>query len=487
RLLQRVAAELGPSTVAIAPADPRSKFSDILKLILKVLGVKNHGEDDSAMLRSCKFHLHGRMQKRQIVTLIFDNAQHAQESTLRELIENFLAAGPSVRDDHLLQIILAGRPQLKDKLTLAARRANQPLVPVICQLHPLEGLEPAAYLAQGLRATGLSPALFAPGAAVRIARCSRGNPGLINVLCHRALQLCGDRSSGSVTPELIGIAAADLNLQADESDEQKPPREAPSETADNFALGEIRIGEKASAEFQIGEKDTTEVVGQTFLQYNDAYDGSQWVRPRQRNAAWRKGLLILALVIGTSAWLGSETGKNQLDEWKQALAGVLFAHQPNNDQTNTAALATPKSGPAATSAPTEITPNPLPAPPDDPSDRPPTIQPSEISGKTPGASPTEILPESNNIASPRPAAKPKTDQTPALAPNSLRRSQELEGEVIQAIENRAIIGVTVSVVEDTAILEGQVASERQRSTAERAASSVNGIKRVRNRITVNYG
>jgi len=58
---------------------------------------------------------------------------------------------------------------------------------------------------------------------------------------------------------------------------------------------------------------------------------------------------------------------------------------------------------------------------------------------------------------------------------------------MQAIENRAIIGVAVSVVEGTAFLDGQVATERQRRAAERAARSVTGVERVRNRIAVNLG
>jgi hypothetical protein len=86
-----------------------------------------------------------------------------------------------------------------------------------------------------------------------------------------------------------------------------------------------------------------------------------------------------------------------------------------------------------------------------------------------------------------PAAKPTPAQRPAVSRNMPRRSEDLAGEVIQAIDNRAIMGVAVSVVQDTVFLHGRVATERQRSTAERAAWSVNGVKHVRNQITVNFG
>ena len=57
-------------------------------------------------------------------------------------------------------------------------------------------------------------------------------------------------------------------------------------------------------------------------------------------------------------------------------------------------------------------------------------------------------------------------------------------EIYKAIENRAIIGIAVSVDNGTAYLEGQVATERQKRAAESAARSVGGVERVRSRIGV---
>jgi osmotically-inducible protein OsmY len=60
----------------------------------------------------------------------------------------------------------------------------------------------------------------------------------------------------------------------------------------------------------------------------------------------------------------------------------------------------------------------------------------------------------------------------------------LEAKIYKAIENCAITGVNVAVINGTAVLEGRVATERQRSAAERAARSVAGVERVRKRIAV---
>ncbi len=62
--------------------------------------------------------------------------------------------------------------------------------------------------------------------------------------------------------------------------------------------------------------------------------------------------------------------------------------------------------------------------------------------------------------------------------------QKMERLLRDAILLRAIQGVTVKFVDDTAYLEGQVATENQKSAAEKAARSVAGIKEVRNSIEV---
>jgi hypothetical protein len=62
--------------------------------------------------------------------------------------------------------------------------------------------------------------------------------------------------------------------------------------------------------------------------------------------------------------------------------------------------------------------------------------------------------------------------------------KRIEAEVQAALQNRAITGVVVSVVDGTAYLDGRVASVRQKAMAERAARSVAEVKRVRNRLDV---
>jgi osmotically-inducible protein OsmY len=63
-------------------------------------------------------------------------------------------------------------------------------------------------------------------------------------------------------------------------------------------------------------------------------------------------------------------------------------------------------------------------------------------------------------------------------------SRELATKISKAIENRAIPGIGVAVIDHVAYLDGHVASEAQRRVVERAARGVGQIRAVRNRIVV---
>jgi len=82
------------------------------------------------------------------------------------------------------------------------------------------------------------------------------------------------------------------------------------------------------------------------------------------------------------------------------------------------------------------------------------------------------------------SAKSPRAQTQASEDSELKR-KKIELQIHGAILLRAITGVTVSFVGETAYLEGQLATENQKSAAEKAARSIPGVEEVRNSIEVN--
>jgi hypothetical protein len=80
------------------------------------------------------------------------------------------------------------------------------------------------------------------------------------------------------------------------------------------------------------------------------------------------------------------------------------------------------------------------------------------------------------------AVRPPEKNRPAEDPMLNRRLLEIE--IHKAIQNRAIDGVTVTLIDGTAYLDGRVASDRQKSLAEQAALAVTTVEKVENRIRI---
>ena len=473
-LLHKISAELGANILCIMASDPRLNFTDILRLILRSLDTQNGSEDEVDALRRCKFHLRARLQNGQIIALIFDNAQHLADSTLRQLTQNFLDIGPTGQGVPLLQIVLAGRPQLKDKLFHAARLPAQKQ-PILCELHPLGDVEIASYIEQALRSSDLPVQVFEPAALERIALYSRGNLRRINALCDRALQISDDGSSGAVTLELIEGVAKDLDFHVAELGGSRSSCESLGAAAEKYD----------PSQFQIGEIDTTAVVGETFLQYNRAYDRDRWLSSRGHGAGWVRALVVVVFVVGTGAWLRTDSARNLILGGREALSAILQTRQQSAaESTAVSAKPLPALGSAA------MEPNRADAAAtaeNQEGDAPPTAQ-TDTNAEPPPSAAAETFAAGEADPPPKPAAKStQAYHQAARHSGAPQRHENLQAQVMQAIENRAIIGVAVSVVQGTAFLDGQVATERQRRAAERAARSVTGVERVRNRIAINLG
>jgi len=122
-----------------------------------------------------------------------------------------------------------------------------------------------------------------------------------------------------------------------------------------------------------------------------------------------------------------------------------------------------------------------------PSEKPASLQETEKSAETDASIPERDEPPQPKIGKPaKESAKSRAGQARSLAFDDREiRRKKTELQIVKAIQNRAIDGVQVSVVEGTAFLDGRVATERQKSAAERATRSVSDVKEIQNRIEVN--
>jgi type II secretory pathway predicted ATPase ExeA len=117
--------------------------------------------------------------------LIIDEAQSLPHDLLEEIR---LLANIEKPGEKLLPIVLAGQPELVDRLDQPSLRQLKQRVGLRARLRPLELAETAAYIAARVRVAGGDAArLFTRDAVVLIHERSQGIPRTISVICHNAL------------------------------------------------------------------------------------------------------------------------------------------------------------------------------------------------------------------------------------------------------------------------------------------------------------
>ncbi|MGH7794192.1 MAG: AAA family ATPase [Candidatus Binatia bacterium] len=478
-LLHKIAKESAANVTCIVESDPRVNFTEVLRLILRSLGIESAGADEPSMVRSCQLELRARLEKCQIFAMIFDNAHHLSEQTLRHVIKNFLGGSAADPDGTLVQLVLAGRPELKVKLSQAALVPLRRRTPILCELQPLNSQEIGSYIEHRLRSNNHAGELFDTRAVKRIALYTKGNPGSVNALCERAAQLADESTGTVIGAELIDDVARDLGFRESAFVTENINIEKNFEKPDQI--------EPSARRFHLPEDYMEAVVGRTFLDYNKGDERQGAFRPAKRRTAWSSVMLFLIAIGGAGVWMGTETARDSLSYWSGILNGMIARIQQPQASVNGSETA-PESMTKAGS----LEPLPTPAILSPPSDPYPAGNATQAPPETSLEPPTSNNGTDNSLtrdakSRPRVPSPSNDERRAALKASSNQRNQDLQSQIIKAIENRAITGVEVSVVGGTAYLDGRVATERQRRAAERAAHSVAGVERVRNRISINFG
>ncbi len=117
--------------------------------------------------------------------LIIDEAQNLSVDVLEEVRLLTNLEDPKSK---MLQVILAGQPELEEKLMRTDLRQLRQRIAVSARLEPLSLADTAAYIAFRLERAGCTtPGLFSKAAADAIWTASKGSPRTINVLCDHSL------------------------------------------------------------------------------------------------------------------------------------------------------------------------------------------------------------------------------------------------------------------------------------------------------------
>jgi general secretion pathway protein A len=122
-----------------------------------------------------------RANQNQTTVLIVDEAQNLEWDVLEEIR---LLGNLETRRGKMLQIILAGQPELDRKLEEREYRQLKQRIALRCHLKPLTARETAEYVASRLSRAGMrDQTVFAADVLLEIHRRTQGIPRLINAVC----------------------------------------------------------------------------------------------------------------------------------------------------------------------------------------------------------------------------------------------------------------------------------------------------------------
>lgn len=143
--------------------------------------------------------------------LIVDEAHNLEWEVLEEIR---LLGNLENRQGKLLQIILAGQPELDRKLDAANLRQLKQRIVLRCSLDPLSAEEVTGYVETRMARAGMpNQTVFSPELLDEIYNRSRGIPRLINLLCDNLLITAFAMEQRVATFDMLDEVCADLRLE----------------------------------------------------------------------------------------------------------------------------------------------------------------------------------------------------------------------------------------------------------------------------------
>lgn len=207
--LSRLLLEQLPENTRVALVlNPKLSPAQLLETICEELriGVGTRRGDLKELVDALNAYLlHAYAQGLRVV-LIVDEAQELPREALEQVRLLTNLESPTQK---LLQIVLLGQPELRERLAQPDLRQLAQRITARYHLTPLNEAETDAYLRHRLAVAGCPRFPFTKLAARRLHRHSLGVPRLINVIAERALLAGYARDQAQIGERLVDLAAAE--------------------------------------------------------------------------------------------------------------------------------------------------------------------------------------------------------------------------------------------------------------------------------------
>lgn len=182
KLLDRLNRERVPTAFVF---NSRLSVSQLFDFMLADFGLPTEPRLKSQVLLRLNQWLLERYRAGATAVLIIDEAQNLPADVLEEIR---LLTNLETATEKLLQIVLAGQPELELKLNQPQLRQLRQRITLRCKLRPLTLEETRGYVVERLRIAGADgQPIFTSEAVEMLHAYARGIPRVINLLCEHAL------------------------------------------------------------------------------------------------------------------------------------------------------------------------------------------------------------------------------------------------------------------------------------------------------------
>jgi general secretion pathway protein A len=205
--------------------NPRLSVSQFFDFMMADFGIPCESHQKGQMLLKLNQWLLDRYQAGERAVLVVDEAQNLSPQMLEEIR---LLTNLETSTEKLLQIVLAGQPELEQKLNQPDLRQLRQRITLRAKTRQLTIEETQGYIQERLRIAGAeNPDIFSPEAVAAVHRYARGIPRVTNLLCEHALVSSFVDQKNPVPVEIVEEVARDFDLHIIDPLAQVPPPAPP--------------------------------------------------------------------------------------------------------------------------------------------------------------------------------------------------------------------------------------------------------------------
>lgn len=188
--------------------NPVLDAEQLMKAIAMEFGLNVHGLDRLETVAAINKFLLEQVEAGRECVLVIDEAQDLTDDLLEQVR---LLSNLETDNRKLLQIILMGQPELRDRLNNPRLRQLRQRIQVRYHLHALSRQELNQYIQHRLEVSGARGApYFTRPALWRIFQYAGGIPRLVNAACDKAMLAAFVEQSDRVTYAMVGRAVREL-------------------------------------------------------------------------------------------------------------------------------------------------------------------------------------------------------------------------------------------------------------------------------------